>query len=1516
MATIYNINIEPLTKEDSFTVTWKNTETETVHSFENTPDVTLDEIQWQWSQRLLSTGQKLFRFLDGDNHYFQQALEYADQKGESLEIHLNNCKETDDWPFELLAKDNSFLLSRSVHLVRYISNCKASQIIPPINRPLKLLFMASSVRDIKPLLDFEKEEEAIFAITRQLPIDMDIEDTGSPAGLRKKLEKEKYDVVHLSGHAGISDNGIPFFVMEGETGQRLIVYPEELGNEVFFKNPPRLLFLSGSRTGDVAGTPEGSFARRLVKNSNIPAVLGWGRSVRDDQSIVAGQMLYQQLSGGKTILEAVQRARYQLIKNFPDNEKPAWPHLRLYSSDVPLSTIVKINQNMCPTPMTVTHAHLRNSQVKVLAEGFVGRRRQIQASLNTLTKDGDKIGVLLLGTGGLGKSCLAGKLSERLADHTLIIVHGGLNTVSLQNALIDAFIVSQDKTGRQVLSRKINMADKLTQLCHSSFKEKKYLLILDDFECNLEGAEKGQPESMLPESAQLLKTLFTYLPSAGKMTQMIITSRFEFTLRQQDRELVTERLQKIRLISFTKAEQLKKVRGLKALLNYPHPSLAWQLLAAGKNNPLLMDWLNVLAGRMTNSEIPEILHAVKGKQEEFIQNLVLRQLLQHSRAELEHLLCRLSIFRIPVLLEGVKQVAEKAGISNWRQFLEQGIALSLIEHDQSGNKYQVTPLLREELLSGLKDISTVHEIAFEYYKEKTDIRDSVEPTLMEEWIFHGLGCGKEEEVSAIGGWLVDYLQEQLSYQEAQRIGKWILNEKKRALSTESDAFLLNSLASVVKEMGYCHQAIKYLKKARSITRNVFEETHPKVATVINNIGAVWEDLLEYDKALDEYQKALAILQKNYPEKHATVATTLGNIGKIFLYQGEYKKSRSYFEKALEMDKALYGDVLHPDLSRDLNNLGTLLREMGELEKAGDCLKQAIAIDRALYREEHPQVAATLNNLGTIWEKEGKFKKAIECFHQAMIINKNFLGELHPKMPITLTNLGTACMEAEDHLEGPKYLKQALSINKALYGDMNLYVADNLGRLGEAAIILRHPREAIDYFEQAISIHRDLHGVIRSECVAYITDLGTAWGLLKNHSKTVEYYRQALSIACEVYGEEDLRTANVLLKQGAAWKAVLENPEKAIEYYRESLSIKKEVYGTEHPDIALIFNNLGAAWYDLGLYNKATFYYDSALKILKNSYGEEHPMMTAIMLNLGLTRHAMGKPLEAVDLYRKVLTIERSSLGEMHPRVGTALESLGKIWNSLGEYEKAIAHYQEAFSILKKAYGEKHHRVAAVLNKLGGVWLRKGDNYKGIECIEQALRIYLEIYGKKHLEYAVTLTKLGGAYNFLGEHKRAADLFYQALNTSRQLYEEIHPNVAGALTNIGDSFNRLGEYRLAIDCLEQALSIANALCIRGHPRVAAILNSLGEAWSALGNHNQAIGYLKQAITILESAYGEVHSQIAETLDNIGSTYLKLEKHSTAVSYFKKAYEMYKTLHGTDHPLTQEVANRVNTCQIDR
>jgi hypothetical protein len=752
MPVIYDVTIKYVEKENAFSVTWHNAETNTADSFIQATEITPPETEEMWQYRIhqLTIGQKLFRFLDGDARHLTRALNQANIKGEILQIYLRTCPQTADWPFELMADDRGFLLHNRLHLVRRVSDWGREKKISPKNRSLKLLFMACSVIDVKPVLDYEAEEEAIFKITGNLPIDLEVEEAGSLAGLRRRLEQEAYDIVHLSGHANIDEEGYPYFVMEDETGYAQRVFPKQLWNEALIENPPRLLFLSGCRTGETLSssgvTDALCFARLLVEKYNVPAVLGWGRSVYDKQAIHAEKMLYHELSRGRSILDAVKRARYELQKDFSKEAEPAWPLLRLFSSGVELEPIVKKGQRWRPKSRIMKHVYLGNSLVQVLVEGFVGRRRQIQVGLNTLNKDFHKTGIMILGTTGLGKSCLTGKICERFADHTLIIVHGKLNAITLQAALTDAFIKSRDTKGRKILSQKKEMNQKLVDLCATSFKENNYLLLFDAFEHNLEGTdeenkqkfigrqEAGREFKLLPGAAELLKTLLHYLPFSGKMTQMIITCPYDFPLTERNRNLIEERLQKVWLTGFQEAEQRKKGEELGNILNSKDRSLVPELLSAGLGNPLLMEWLDELVGKMADADQDQLWAAIADKRKEFVHKFGIEELFRDCGDKLVRFLRCLSIYRRPVPEKEVEKVAKKDGIELWKEFLLQGIRIGLVEYDQVRGLYRFTPLLREEALAGLGDKKAYHKIAYDYYQVLWLAQD--DPILAEELVYH------------------------------------------------------------------------------------------------------------------------------------------------------------------------------------------------------------------------------------------------------------------------------------------------------------------------------------------------------------------------------------------------------------------------------------------------------------------------------------------------------------------------------------------------------------------------------------------------------------------------------------------------------------------------------------------------------------------------------------------------------------------------------------------------------------
>ncbi|MCP4216291.1 MAG: tetratricopeptide repeat protein [bacterium] len=1096
MPGFYNVSITKLEKEKAYRVTWRDIEANSEDYFEaEAPDLGQAEIHadtfWPGGQEALNIGSRIFNFLDGDARHFSRALSDAEAEGKTLELRITTCRHSHDWPLELVARDGEFLVRSKLFLVRTAGR-RETVTVPPPKRPLKLLFMAGSAMDVKPLLDFEKEEETIFKVTEKLAVDLEVEDSGTLEGLAERLLHEKYDVVHLAGHADINRNNMPYFILEDETGRERSVTCDVLWKEALIENPPQLLFLSGCKTGQSgcktgqAGLPGQSgqavvvsFARMMVEHFPVPAVLGWGRSVQDDQASVAAEFIYRELCRGRSLPEAVQRARLELMDRFAGRPKQAWPLLRLFCKSTPPAPLVAKGQKAKPKPRKLTHTYLKDSRVKILAEGFIGRRRQLQQCLRVLKEADDKIGVLLQGTGGLGKSCLAGKLCERFSKHHLIVVHGIFNDISLQKALDLAFTMSRDKQGQEILQEQKEMADKLKALCATSFKNNNYLFVLDDFEQNLEGAKKGTPGSLTVSAVQLLSVLLSLLPFCGKETQMIVTCRYGFSLTSDGRDLVKERLETVTLTGLLHAEQLKKARELPHILDYPNGKIAFKLLAAGFGNPRLMEWIDILVGEMGQAEVPALLKAVKDKQEEFVRSHVLRQLVAKGGAALDAFLSAFSIYRIPVLKEGVLHIGRLMGFSEGDSgvILESGVGLSLVEQDSARGTFQVTPLLREELVVALAEKESWHRAVVEYFGEvwlANEKEDKFDAGFVEELVYHALACGEEEVATLIGGRLVDSLRESLAFAESRRVGEWVLEGKRQPLGNEYDALLLNATGTTYLNMGDNRKAKENFEQALSISKDIHGDAHQDTAAALTNLGEAFRALGDFEKVIEYSEEGLKITRAVFGNGHSNVAIHLNNLGGAWDNLGDCFKAITYYEQALIIFKKVFGEK-HQNTATTLNNLGAAWRELGDNAKAIEYFETALEIDRAVFGYEHPKVAIRLTNLGLTWNNIGDNGKSIEYFGAALKIDRDVFGNEHPVVAINLNNLGGAWGTLGDNGKAIEYYKAALKIDRVVFGNEHPAVARELNNLGTAYFEQGKMEKAKEFLQKAYDIFNTVYG---------------------------------------------------------------------------------------------------------------------------------------------------------------------------------------------------------------------------------------------------------------------------------------------------------------------------------------------------------------------------------------------------------------------------------------------------------
>ena len=215
----------------------------------------------------------------------------------------------------------------------------------------------------------------------------------------------------MTGHASIED-GQSFFRAETETGECHNAYAPEIAAVLRFRRP-QLVFLSGCRTGESPN--DGaifSLAESLIKQGGCRSVLGWGRAVIDVTATKTAAHLYSKLAAGYQLAEALASTYQHLITAKVED----WHLLRLYVEGQCPKALVKPLGDQVWLPEEPIHGQFLDSQgiVRVAtAQEFVGRRRIIQRSLRAL-RVADKLGIIIHGLGGVGKSSVAARLLERL----------------------------------------------------------------------------------------------------------------------------------------------------------------------------------------------------------------------------------------------------------------------------------------------------------------------------------------------------------------------------------------------------------------------------------------------------------------------------------------------------------------------------------------------------------------------------------------------------------------------------------------------------------------------------------------------------------------------------------------------------------------------------------------------------------------------------------------------------------------------------------------------------------------------------------------------------------------------------------------------------------------------------------------------------------------------------------------------------------------------------------------------
>ena len=787
-------------------------------------------------EKYAETGQALYNWLDGSDRYLAQALNQHRREGIVLAIAASEGLV--HLPWEILHDGTKFLVETTPAIIpiRWIAQANSQPLIQedkPANRALNVLFMATSPLEVEPILDYEAEEGEILEATQRTPVNLRVEESGCLTELGylvRKYDKNYFDIFHLTGHATHQDKK-PCFLTEDEYGSLVYSNTSAIATALRFPLPP-LIFLSGCCTGYAADGAVPSMAEELL-NLGATAVLGWGQNVRDTDATAAASRLYWELSQGETVAKSIASIYQALIKqNTPD-----WHKLRLYVGDtLPQALVTPLitkGRKQLPKPTTTLEFRDDDEKLRVASrEEFVGRRRQLQNCLRNLRRDSDKVGVLIHGMGGSGKSSIASRLWDRLPEHEKVLWWREIDEPKLIKKLSSKLIKPELREISNILKAngdrlEVKFPYLFSQLVELG--EKPFLFIFDDFEWNLEPREGRY---MLGSGVvPILEALISAIRETGTEHRIIITCRYRF-----DSELL-DYFYEQGLESLKKAELAKKLSRLEHFNSQKIPEdLRERALTLAAGNPRLLEFLNdeVLGEKDAQAKLIKL----EQSPELWKDKIIWKELYQEIDEPLQQILSYCLIYEIPVPMEALEVVCES--LPNYQQQLNRGLCLGLIEPNPQ-KEYQVS-LILPHIISTIKlpqDEKNLSKLSGKAVQKLSQLWGKKENKNLEKWqeIFR-LAFADKENQDRFRGQFSKVIEVQYEADKAYEI------ELKKVVNELSQEHLYNKLEEYLKQNNWREADeetafIFYLLMVMNEYKDFYELFKNISLDIINEIDRLW-----------------------------------------------------------------------------------------------------------------------------------------------------------------------------------------------------------------------------------------------------------------------------------------------------------------------------------------------------------------------------------------------------------------------------------------------------------------------------------------------------------------------------------------------------------------------------------------------------------------------------------------------------------------------------------------------------
>jgi tetratricopeptide (TPR) repeat protein len=822
--------------------------------------------------------------------------------------------------------------------------------------PLRLLFLSAAPTD-QPLLDFEKEEDAMLRATARLSkevIVLPFAETGGIDELAALSNEHRPHVVHLSGH-GVVREGTGYFAFEDERGRTDSQPVAEIASRVFLGRGVRCVVLNACQSAQAAAA---GLAQKLVE-AGVPLVLGWAASVADDRATQFATAFYRILAPGESVPVAVALARQEIWRagrvreGGEETVDATFALAQLYA----VGPAVELVDRAAPPRAYQgprTEPQLLEDGIKGLREGFIGRRR-IQQQLLPALRDGSITFVVLYGMGGMGKSTLATRCANRLKEAGFRVYGvradraespakaGQALFIKLLDALGRALLMARrDDLYALLTNDKLPLKQRLN-LAVEGLRELRIAIVLDNLEEVLDTGGRRIVDLDLAEAYRGLARDLT----AG--SRVLVTCRYlpAETPTDQPTVLHTDlgEMTEGDFLKFLRRDTVVDDRFRRGELT---PELLRKLYRNLGGTPGFLKQLQMLLrtadpNALTDDGAPEDQPQEQARQR-YYEWILLPQLYAALSPSAQRLASQLAVSELPLpadALAGLSGAEEAASVRD----VELGVAYGLVQAFREPDLptlYHPPGLLRpwlaaEERVSAEQRQATDKFLA-EFWRagyekdREAQLRVSVPIELMTCRV-HALRCGAKD----LFQWATIRLSTSMERASEWRQARALLEEISEC---DREATAWHQLATIDVYEGSYTAAREKFATALAMRQAIGDRAGE--AATWHNLATI--DLHEgsYAAAREKFATALAMLQAI--GDRAREAGTWHQLASIDLNEGSYAAAREKFAKSLAIKQAIGNRAGE---AATFIQLGFVAMQIGRGVAAADLVGLCFIIDQAI-----------------------------------------------------------------------------------------------------------------------------------------------------------------------------------------------------------------------------------------------------------------------------------------------------------------------------------------------------------------------------------------------------------------------------------------------------------------------------------------------------------------------------------------------------------------------------------------